>query len=66
MYNSHFETVSLSYLASATYLLLNSAQVRGYGVTLCKKKEPDLFQKSIGCGKRTNTVKSRTLVLVTH
>ena len=66
MYNSHFETVSLSYLASATYLLLNSAQVRGYGVTLCKKKEPDLFQKLIGCGKRTNTVKSRTLVLVTH
>ena len=66
MYNSHFETVSLSYLASATYLLLNSAQVRGYGVTLCKKKEPDLFQKSIGCGKRTNTVKSWTLMLVTY
>ena len=42
MYNSHFETVSLSYLASATYLLLNSAQV-AREFTLCIKTEPDLF-----------------------
>ena len=59
MYNSHFETVSLSYLASATYLL--TAKQRASALvarefTLCIKKEPDLFQKSVGCGKRMNTV----------
>ena len=64
MYNSHFETVSLSYLASATYLLTakqRASVLVAREFTLCIKKEPDLFQKSVGCGKKMNAVKLREL-----